>query len=333
VFPLLVLNLMFWYIPATFVPAIFRLADRFHPGRGRWVRALVVHFGAATVFALVHSVGMIGTRALLWADAGKMASLSWSMFLQRIFLTNYDWLLMTYAAVAGLSYALGYNREAHERQLHEVHLEARLTQARLRTLEAELHPHFLFNTLHAISTLVHSNPEAADRMISRLSDLLRLTFDRTGAPRVTLQEELEFLQKYLEIEQTRFQDRLSLRFEIDPETLDAEVPRLILQPLVENAIKHGISPRAGQGLIQISSQRRGDRLWLEVSDNGVGLTAGTRARLDSGVGLSNTRDRLECMYRDAQRLEFSETAGGLAVRVEIPFSRTPATGEAAFRVA
>jgi sensor histidine kinase YesM len=170
-------------------------------------------------------------------------------------------------------------------------------------------------------------------MISRLSDLLRLTFDRTGAPRVTLQEELEFLQKYLEIEQTRFQDRLSLRYEIDPETLDAEVPRLILQPLVENAIKHGVSPRAGQGLIQISSQRRDDTLWLEVHDNGVGLSAGARARLDAGVGLSNTRDRLQCIYGEAHRLEFSEGAGGLAVRVEIPFNRTPASGEAAFRVA
>ena len=122
-------------------------------------------------------------------------------------------------------------------------------EARLKTLEAELHPHFLFNTLHAISTLVHTDPEAADRMISRLSDLLRLTFDRSGAAGVPLKEELEFLQKYLEIEQIRFQDRLTVNFDIDPDTLDTDVPRMILQPLVENAIKHGIAPaeRPGPG--------------------------------------------------------------------------------------
>jgi signal transduction histidine kinase len=332
VLPLLVLNLAFWYVPAAFVPAIFRLAQRFHVGGQHWVRAVGIHLTAAGLFAVVHALCMIGVRSLLWSDAGKLPTVAWTTFAQRMFLTNLDWLLMTYAAIAGLSYALGYNREAQQRQLREANLEARLVEARLRTLEAELHPHFLFNTLHAISSLVHSDPNAADRMISRLSDLLRLTFDRTGAPRVTLQEELEFLQKYLEIEQTRFQDRLSVRFEIDPDTLDAEVPRLILQPLVENAIKHGVSPRAGQGLVQISSQRRGDALWLEVRDNGVGLTAGARARLDSGVGLSNTRDRLECLYGDACRLEFSDGIDGLAVEVELPFQRTPAS-EAAFRVA
>jgi signal transduction histidine kinase len=333
VLPLLVLNLAFWYVPASFVPVIFRLAQRFRVDGSRWARNVAIHLAAATLFAVAHTAAMIGVRAVLWTNAGKLPTVAWSTFAQRLFLTNLDWLLMTYAAVAGLSYALSYNREAQQRQLREANLESRLVEARLRTLEAELHPHFLFNTLHAISTLVHSDPEAADRMISRLSDLLRLTFDRTGAPRVTLQEELEFLQKYLEIEQTRFQDRLSLRFDIDADTLDAEVPRLILQPLVENAIKHGVSPRAGQGLVQITSQRRGDVLWLEVRDNGVGLTSGARARLDSGVGLSNTRDRLECIYGDAHRLEFSDGTSGLAVRVEIPFNRTPASGEAAFRVA
>ena len=197
-----------------------------------------------------------------------------------------------------------------------------------------MHPHFLFNTLHAISSLVHTNPDGADRMISRLSDLLRLTFDRSGAPRVSLQEELEFLQKYLEIEQTRFHDRLSVHFDIDPETLDAEVPRLILQPLVENAIKHGVSPKPGAGLVQISARHRDDTLWIEVSDNGVGLSANARARLRSGVGLSNTRDRLECLYGTAHRLEFSDGVAGLAVRMQIPFrSAPPRPGEAAFQVA
>ena len=245
-----------------------------------------------------------------------------------------DWLLMTYSAIIGLSYALDYRRESQARAIKEATLETRLVEARLKTLQAELHPHFLFNTLHAISTLVHTSPDAADRMISRLSDLLRLTFDGTGAPAVSLQEELEFLQKYLEIEQIRFQDRLSVLYDVDSETLDAEVPRLILQPLVENAIKHGVSPRSGRGLIQISSRLRDNALWIEVRDNGVGLDGKGRSRLRSGVGLSNTRARLECLYGTAHRLEFSEGSEGLAVQMQIPLTRLPpGAGDAAVRVA
>ncbi len=241
---------------------------------------------------------------------------------------------MTYSAIIGLSYALDYRRESQARAIKEATLETRLVEARLQTLQAELHPHFLFNTLHAISTLVHTSPDAADRMISRLSDLLRLTFDGTGAPAVSLQEELEFLQKYLEIEQIRFQDRLSVLYDVDSETLDAEVPRLILQPLVENAIKHGVSPRSGRGLIQISSRVRDNALWIEVRDNGVGIDVHARSRLHTGVGLSNTRARLECLYGTAHRLEFSEGTDGLAVQMQIPLTRLPpGAGDAAVRVA
>jgi signal transduction histidine kinase len=331
---LLLLNLVYWYVPALLTPTLFRLAARFRVDGVRWVRALVTHAFCAVGFSVVHCIGMLAIRSVLWSDGGKAPNVAWTLYVQRVFLQNLDWTLMVYAAIVGLSYAVTYYREAQARAVKEAQLETNLAQARLRTLEAELHPHFLFNTLHAISSLVHTNPDGADRMISRLSDLLRLTFDRSGAPRVSLQEELEFLQKYLEIEQTRFHDRLSVRFEIDAETLDAEVPRLILQPLVENAIKHGVSPKPGAGLVQISAQRRDDTLWIEVSDNGVGLSANARARLRSGVGLSNTRDRLECLYGAAHRLEFSDGVAGLAVRMQIPFrSAPPRPGEAAFQVA
>jgi signal transduction histidine kinase len=320
---LFLLNLAYWYVPASLAPTIFRLAHRFRIDGEHWIRALSIHAFSAVCFSAVHCAGMLSTRALLFENFGKSPSVTWPVYVQNIYLTNLDWTLMVYSTFVGLSYAVAFYREGQARAVKEAHLETRLVEARLRTLEAELHPHFLFNTLHAISTLVHSNPEAADRMISRLSDLLRLTFDRSGAAGVSLQEELEFLQKYLEIEQTRFHDRLSVRFDIDPDTLDAEVPRMLLQPLVENAIKHGVSPRPGNGLIQIASQRRGDTLWLEVRDNGGGLTASGRARLNAGVGLSNTRDRLECLYGSKQRLDFSDEATGLAVRIEFPFHRVP----------
>jgi sensor histidine kinase YesM len=255
-------------------------------------------------------------------------------FAQSTYLHNLDWTIMTYAAVVGLSYALNYYRESQVRALKAAQLETSLVEARLKTLEAQLHPHFLFNTLHAISTLVHTDPEAADRMISRLSDLLRLTFDRSGAAGVPLKEELEFLQKYLEIEQIRFRDRLSVRFDIDPEALDVEVPRLILQPVVENAIKHGIGPKTGHGFVHVTAHRNDQGIWIEVRDNGVGLSRNARARFSNGVGLSNTRARLECLYGEAHRLEFAEGDGGLAVQMLIPLHRIAATNaETAPRVA
>ena len=325
---LLVLNLAYWFIPALMAPIIFRLIQRYRLDEQR-LKAIAVHACSALIFTAVHAVGMIAVRALLWGppQSGLMTAL------QRTHLTNLDWLLMTYTTVVGFTYAMGYHREVQQRAVREAQLQTSLMEARIKTLEAELHPHFLFNTLHAISTLVHTKPDAADRMISRLSDLLRLTFDRSGAARVPLQEELEFLQKYLEIEQTRFQDRLSVRFDIDPATLDAEVPRLILQPIVENAIKHGVSPRSGPGLVEIASGVDAGRLWLEVRDNGVGLSGSARSQFRSGVGLANTRDRLECLYGEAQRLDFTEGNSGLTVRIALPLQRAAIPAEAAARVA
>jgi LytS/YehU family sensor histidine kinase len=296
--------------------------------------AVGVHAAAALGFAVVRFVAMLGVRFLLWSDGAKPAWLSLSTYIQRQFLMDLDWFLMVYAGIVGGSHAIAYYHESQERKLKEAHLETRLVEARLKTLQAELHPHFLFNTLHAISTLLHRDPDAADRMISRLSDLLRITFDRSGEAKVTLKEEIEFLQKYLDIEQTRFPDRLTVGVEIDPDVLDAEVPRMILQPLVENAIKHGVAPSTGRGHIQITAGRNVNTLWMEVRDNGGGLGGGTLKRLRTGVGLSNTRARLECLYAGQHRLEFSDREGGLAVRLEIPLQRpTMASARSNSRVA
>ena len=318
---LLILNLGFWYIPAALTGPIFQLAARFRLDADRWLRSVAIHTAAAVAFSIIHTSVMMVIRVLLWPEMRSLPQKAWISYVQDQYLRNLDWSLMTYAAVVGLSYALGYYRESQARALKAAHLETSLMEARLKTLEAELHPHFLFNTLHAISTLVHTNPEAADRMISRLSDLLRLTFDRSGAAGVPLKEELEFLQKYLEIEQIRFQDRLTVKFDIDPETLDTEVPRMILQPLVENAIKHGIGPRSGQGLVQVSAKKQDKGIWIEVRDNGVGLSRNARARFTNGVGLSNTRARLQYLYGDEHRLDFAEGDSGLSVQMLIPLQR------------
>ena len=291
---LLVLNLAYWYVPAAVTSASFRVSHRFRLDTPRWGRALAAHAVAALGFSLLHFAVLLGVRLALWPSVSSYPGFNWFRFSQRIFLTNMDWTLMTYSAIVGLSHALAYYRESQARALNAVQLEAQLSEARLRTLQAELHPHFLFNTLHAISTLVHTNAELADRMISRLSDLLRLTFDRSGATRVPL--------------------------------------RLILQPLVENAIKHGVAPRSGPGLVQIASRRQNGRLWLEVRDDGVGLSAGARARIRSGIGLANTRDRLDCLYGNSHSLDFSDGGPGLAVRIEIPYQPAPAGGGEVVRV-
>lgn len=316
--PLLVLNLMLWYVPAALLGPIFRLSAAFRLDSPRWLRAVAAHAAAALAFSVVHAAVMFAVRAALWPELLSRPGMNWRSYVQSSYLMQLDWALMTYAAIVGLSYAVAYYREAQERAIRTAQLETKLVEARLKTLEAELHPHFLFNTLHAISALVHSNPESADRMISRLSDLLRLTFERSGAHGVPLESELDFLRKYLDIEQIRYQDRLSVRFEIDPEALDVRVPRMILQPVVENAIKHGIAPRRGAGRIEISARRSDEGLWLEVRDDGVGLSRNARELFDTGVGLSNTRERLRFLYGSQHRLEFSDGAAGLAVRMLIP---------------
>ena len=331
---LVALNLALWYIAALVMPAIVWMARRFPFDTGHKIRAVIAHSGGALTFAFVHFVGITSVRFLLWADGGKNPSVPWSKFFQNRIFEQLDWSLMVYAVIVGVSHAVAFYHESQERKLKAAQLETRLVEARLKTLEAELHPHFLFNTLHAISTLVHRDPESADRMISRLSDLLRITFDRTGEPKVSLKEEIDFLQKYLDIEQTRFQDRLTVHVNVEPDALDGEVPRMILQPIVENAIKHGIAGRQGGNQIQIMAGRDGDRLWMQVRDNGGGLQVRTLKALRTGVGLSNTRARLECLYGRHYRLEFTDKHGGLSVLIAIPFQRVAATGQpAAFRVA
>lgn len=319
---LMLLNLAYWYVPAMLVPAIVWGAQRFPFEAGRRARAFAAHAVGALTFSVARFAAMAAVRFALFPDGLMPRSVPFWTAVQRQFITDLDWCLMVYGVIVGTSHAVAYYHESQDRQLKAVQLEAHLMEARLKALEAELHPHFLFNTLHAISALVHRDPEAADRMISRLSDLLRITFDRSGDATVTLKEEIEFLEKYLEIEQTRFQDRLTTRVRVDVAALDAEVPRLILQPLVENAIKHGIANRSSGGFVEVSAGTAGDRVWMEVRDNGGGLQGRTLQALRTGVGLSNTRARLECLYPGTHRLVFAEEHGGLAVRVEIPFTST-----------
>ncbi len=222
-----------------------------------------------------------------------------------------------YWIIVSISHALAYYRRAEERERKAVELEARLADAKLDALRMQLHPHFLFNTLNAISTLVHKDPHAADEMLANLSELLRATLDAEGQE-IPLRQELELLDRYLEIQQARFGDRLKVEKQIDAAALDALVPTLILQPLVENAIRHGIEPNTKPGLVSVTAQSRNSLLHLSVTDNGGGLQKPSDK--PSGIGLANTRARLQELYCGAARLALnSKTGEGFSVEIEIPF--------------
>jgi two-component system LytT family sensor kinase len=186
----------------------------------------------------------------------------------------------------------------------------------------QLNPHFLFNALNAVTTLVHTNPKAADDMLGDLGQLLLASLDSADEPEVTLRRELEFLGRHLEVERTRFEDHLQVDQAIEPDTLDAIVPTFILQPLVENAVRHGIEPQTTVGIITLSASRQGDRLRLTISDTGVGLDES----IEEGVGLTNTRARLQQLYGDQHNLTINSIAqSGCIVNLDIPFHLTPTT--------
>jgi two-component system LytT family sensor kinase len=319
---LLGLNLSYWWAWALLTPLVLWMARRFPFERGAWRKSLPIHLVAVLVITFLHVVMADASRYLLvttfWEPESEMAG--WWTRIARNFFMSFDWEMATYWAIIGFYYAATYHRQAQDRTLKASRLETQLAEAQLQALQRQLHPHFLFNTLNAISALMHRDVEAADQMLSRLSDLLRIALDQPGAQEITLKEELEFLQKYLEIEQTRFGDRLSVSFDIDPITLDARVPNLLLQPLVENSVRHAVAVRIEPGFIAVKARREDGRLQLAVQDNGPGLPKGRLATPGKGVGLANTRSRLEHLYGSDQRLAFSEPAGGgLIVSVAIPF--------------
>ena len=300
-----------WYVFAVLSIPVVWLARRFDFESGNRARSLAVHLPGSLLFSLAYMV----LRALVghWQSEA-----SFTEAFQPLLVKTWHFNLLIYWVIVAVSFAFDYYRKYRERELRAVELEKQLVQAQLQTLQMQLNPHFLFNTLHSISSLMHQDTEAADRMIVRLSDLLRAALESSDTQEVTLQKELEILQLYLGIEQIRFGDRLTVKLDIAPDTLDARVPNLILQPLVENAIGHGIEPHARPGHIGLRAQRAAGGLTLEVCDNGGGLRKDEPVR--EGVGLSNTRTRLRTLYGENCGVELCDApGGGLLVRLNLPF--------------
>ena len=317
---LLSLNLGYWYSWAALVPGILWLTARFPFDRAAWKPAIAVHVAGVVAATSAHVVLAVASRMATYWVIGKSLD-TWRHEAQEMLFLNFDWEMMTYWTIVGVGTAMKYMHEARVRELSAAQLETRLVEARLHTLQRQMQPHFLFNTLNTISALMHRDVEAADAMIARLSDLLRMSLQRVGVQEVPLKEELDFLSKYLEIEQTRFRDRLTVVFDVQADTLHALVPNLLLQPLVENAIKHGIGPRPTPGQIAVRARRNGALLELDVQDNGVGLSAARLTDFNRGVGLSNTRSRLDHLYGSLHRFEFRQPAeGGLLVCIAIPMA-------------
>jgi two-component system LytT family sensor kinase len=326
IFPFLILmNLVTWVGYAMWIPAIFWLGRRFRFDRQEWWRALLVHGPASLVITSVH-LGFVGiTRWFLQGVRGGDPELVTTIL--DAFFRTVDQTLPVYWAIIGLQHAVDYYRQARSREVRAARLETRLLSSQLQALQQQLHPHFLFNTLHAISTLVHRDPDKADVMIERLSDLLRITLRKVGVQEVELAEELEYLRAYLDIEQVHFGARLRIEYRIDAGALDVLVPTLILQPIVENAIRHGLEPLVRPGTLTIEAEADGDALLLRVRDDGVGF-AKTSARRD-GVGLANTRSRLDRLYGEPAALTIREQAsGGVRVDVTIPLRRAVAPAAA-----
>src|SRR6516165_455298 len=307
---------------AAFTPIILQISLRYPIERSNWIRRGLQYCAGAIVFAAGHAL----VRMLVYPVTDSMTKqaypIGWSLFGRLLLYGLPDICFEVYLPVVAIAHAIWYYREFRDHELRASQLETRLAQAQLRALKSQLQPHFLFNTLHSISTLMLTNVKAADSMLVRLSDLLRMSLDNNTVQETTLNREMQFVNGYLEIEKMRFGDRLQVRCDVKPETLDSRVPHLLLQPLVENAIRHGVSRRAREGEVRISAFRRGDELHLEVGDNGPGFSLNPEWNAKYGLGLSATRERLRVFYGERQRLDIHSAPGrGTIISVQIPFNR------------
>jgi len=307
-----------WFICASIwfaaTPVMLHLAQRFPIDRRSGLRNSLIHllFSCGFAFALL-AIYVLITSWIGFQPSGS----SLATKLRNQYVATFHSEVITYWVVIGLSHAVNYYRKYREREIRASQLEAQLARAQLDALRMQLQPHFLFNTLNTISVLMKEDVQLADQLLLRLSDLLRLSLKSTDNHEVTLREELEFLRNYLEIEQTRFQDRLTVLYDIDEQAVEAQVPNLILQPLVENAIRHAVAPKPGKSTVEIRALRSNGRIKLEVVDDGPGMSAATNK---NGIGLSNTRARLEKLYGPSHTFQLSAgNEEGLQVTVTLPF--------------
>ena len=292
------------YVWALIAPGVMALARRYPFTRATIGRSLAVHIPASLVISLAKLIVDRVLRRWLFGFDGY------------VLITSLAPNFLFYWGIVAAAHGFAYYRSSRERELRASLLEARLATARLQLLQMQLHPHFLFNTLNAISELVHEDAETADRMITGLSELLREALVAGDQQQVPLRRELELVRRYLDIQQARFGDRLQADIDVDETVMDALVPHFLLQPLVENAIRHGIGARGDAGRVRIRAQADHDALRIDVEDDGAGLK---EAEASEGIGLGNTRKRLEALYGPSASVQVrADPRGGAIVTVTIP---------------
>ena len=329
---ILLLNIPYWILAGLLTPPVVWITRHAPFERGRRLRAIVVHVAAIVVFAILH-VSVYQALAIRWKGPPPDV-LKFLTLIPKLVSSVFDKELLLYLVIAGGVLVLDYYERYRERaraaaalEIERAQLRASLSEAKLEALQMQLQPHFLFNALHAISTLIlKGDARAANQMLSHLSQFLRMTLDSSSAPVVPLATELEFLDAYLRIQKVRFGDRLQVDTEVEPRALAAGVPQLILQPLVENAVQHGIGADPGAGTIRVRAGVRDRVLTLVVEDDGAGLPEGAPPR--EGTGIANIRARLVQLYPDAHTLTLRPGAtGGTRAEISLPFqeiARRPA---------
>jgi signal transduction histidine kinase len=314
--------LLLWYLFLPIVPLAIALAQMLPAEQGHRLRNLAIHSVIALGVGAIHPYAYILAYSLAtqpsWAI---LVAKSLLPFLHFWYMQDVLMAVLAYAMTVAATQAFVYYQGFQQGQLRAAQLQAQLANANLTALKMQLHPHFLFNALHSISALQMTDREAAQKMTALLGDFLRMTLRDLHRQEIPLRQEFEFLERYLAIEQMRFGSRLRFSVEAAAEILDAAVPQLILQPIVENAVRHGIAPYGCGGEIAVSAARDADRLLLTVRDSGPGiLEERLQTPSPSGLGLANTRARLSQLYGTAQHLTLENLAGGgFRVLIEIPF--------------
>ena len=315
----------FWLLWALYAPLVVWLATRYPIERRRVVSRCFTHLGVSAVMSLVHTGARFGwqpgIRDAFQADRVGMASWDPLFALAALELPVH---LFIYGAIMGVTYIILYYRRLREREFTATRLSAQLADARMQALRMQLNPHFLFNSMNSIAMLVRdSRSRAAVDTLEGLSDLLRYVLEDSGDQEVKLKREIDFIERYLAIEKIRFEDRLEVQIHADSDTLEAMVPSLVLQPIVENAIKHGSASRSVVTTVTVTAREEAGTLRLGVSDDGPGFSD-VVARGNAGVGISNTRRRLAQLYGDRASLEVAEASpGGAVVTITLPFHTAP----------
>lgn len=316
----------FWYVWALYLPLVVWIARHRPIERGRILSRTATHLGIALVLAFVHTATRFGLqpaiREALHADAASGSVLNPLLALSVLELPVH---VFIYGAILGATYVIGYYRRLQERELAATRLSAQLARAQMQALRMQLNPHFLFNALNSIAMLVRdSKRDTAVDTLEGLGDLLRYVLEDSAAQEVKLKHEIEFIRRYLAIEQIRFQDRLAVEINTDHDTLDALVPNLVLQPIVENAIRHGTAGPLAASTVTVTALREGASLRLRVVDDGPGFSGAPAGRGGTGLGMSNTRKRLAQVYGERASLEVEDRSPrGAAVTIVLPFHTVP----------